>query len=265
MFIKSNTTDIVKPSIKDEKAIENIKKAAQIAQEAIDLAFEYSLSGTRASKIDKDVEKFIKSKGAYPANLEVPEYGFSTSISIGNEIAHGRPTNKKILVQGDIICIDIGVKYNGYYADCARTMVVKGNQLSSTNKKAYKLIKACKESLEHAIYKLRPNILLSTYGKEVEKKVNEYGYSIIKSLTGHGVGYEYHEAPYIYNFYHPNNDVKLEENMVLALELMITEGSDKYIIENDGWTISTADYSFAAHFEHTVLIKKNGVEILGID
>ncbi len=86
MFIKSNTTDIVKPSIKDEKAIENIKKAAQIAQEAIDLAFEYSLSGTRASKIDKDVEKFIKSKGAYPANLEVPEYGFSTSISIGNEI-----------------------------------------------------------------------------------------------------------------------------------------------------------------------------------
>ena len=131
-------------------------------------------------------------------------------------------------------------------------------------KKAYKLIKACKESLEYAIYKLRPNILLSTYGKEVEKKVNEYGYSIIKSLTGHGVGYEYHEAPYIFNFYHPNNDVMLEPNMVLALELMITNGTDQYAKEKDGWTLSTPDYSLAVHFEHTVLITNSGVEILGI-
>ena len=263
MFIK-DSIDIVKPSIKDDKAIENIRKAALIAQNAIDLAFSFCKSGTRASKIDKEVEKYIKSQNGYPANLEVSGYGFATSVSIGNEIAHGIPSKKKILTHGKPVCIDIGVRYNGYYADCARTTIVKGN-LGSANKEIYKLISACKESLEYGIFKLKPKTLLSEYGKNVEKKVNEYGYNIVKSLTGHGVGYEYHEAPYIFNFYHPNNDIILEQNMVLALELMITNGSNKYSIEKDGWTLSTDDNSLAVHFEHTVLITNDGVEILGLD
>lgn len=263
MFIK-DSIDIVKPSVKDDKAIENIRKAALIAQNAIDLAFSFCKSGTRASKIDKEVEKYIKSQNGYPANLEVSGYGFATSVSIGNEIAHGIPSKKKILTHGKPVCIDIGVKYNGYYADCARTTIVKGN-LGSVNKEIYKLISACKESLEYGIFKLKPKTLLSEYGKNVEKKVNEYGYNIVKSLTGHGVGYEYHEAPYIFNFYHPNNDIVLEKNMVLALELMITNGSNKYSIEKDGWTLSTDDNSLAVHFEHTILITNDGVEILGLN
>ena len=96
MFIK-DSIDIVKPSIKDDKAIENIRKAALIAQNAIDLAFSFCKSGTRASKIDKEVEKYIKSQNGYPANLEVSGYGFATSVSIGNEIAHGIPSKKKYL------------------------------------------------------------------------------------------------------------------------------------------------------------------------
>ena len=262
MFIKE-MKGIVKPSIKDDEAIGNIRKAAQIAQESIDLAFKLCISGVRASKVDKEVEKFIKEQNAYPANFEVPDYGFATSISSGNEIAHGRPTNNKILVHGEPVCVDVGVKYNGYYADCARTVVIEGG-MGSVNHRAYKLLDACKKSLEYSIYKLKPNVLLSEYGKNIENKVHEYGFSVIKSLTGHGVGYEYHEAPYIFNFYHPNNDVILEPNMVLALELMITNGTDKYEKEKDGWTLSTPDYSLAVHFEHTVLITQTGVEILGI-
>ena len=162
MFIK-DSIDIAKPIIKDDKAIENIGKAASIAQ-SIDLAFTFCKSGIRASKIDKEVEKYIKSQNGF----EVSNYGFATSISIGNEIAHG-------------------------------------------------------------------------------------------------VGYEYHEAPYIFNFYHPNNYIILDPNMVFAFELMIKNGSDKYSIEEDGWTISTNDSSLGVHFEHTVLITKDVFEILGIN
>ena len=155
MFIKE-VKEIVKPSIKDDNAIENIRKAAKIAQDSINLAFKLCMSGVRASKVDKEVEKYIKSQNAYPANFEVPDYGFATSISSGNEIAHGRPTNNKILVHGEPVCVDVGVKYNGYYADCARTIVIEGG-MGSVNHRAYKLIEACKKASLHDFIMSLPN------------------------------------------------------------------------------------------------------------
>lgn len=260
-------TDYIKdtliPSIKDDKAIENIIKAAFIANESLDLACSLALSGVRASYIDKEVEKFIIRSGAYPANLEVENYGYATSISRASEIAHGTPTKNKILMHGEPVCIDLGVKYNGYYADSARSIVVNGSR-GYVNHTAYKMVDLCKEALENAIYVLKPGVLLSKYGKTVQKKVKEAGFTVVKFLTGHGIGYEYHEAPHIFNFYHPNNDVPLKKNMVLAFELMITNGSDRYKIDKDGWTLCTEDYSLAVHFEHTVLITETGVEILGL-
>lgn len=253
----------VTANIKDDIAIENIRIAASIAQNSLVLACDLALSGVRASKIDKEVEKFIIEKGGYPANLEVENYGYATSISKASEIAHGTPTRNKILLHGEPVCIDIGVKYNGYYADCAKTLVVK-NSNGYVNHTAYKMIDTCKYALESAIYKLKPGVLLSEYGRAVQQKVKDDGFTVVKFLTGHGVGYEYHESPHIFNFYHPNNDIPLEQGMVFAFELMITNGSDRYKKDKDGWTLYTEDSSLAVHFEHTVLITEHGIEILGL-
>lgn len=265
MFINETST-IVKPTVKTKEAIYNIKKAATISHKAIDLAFKYCSVGVDTYFINKKIEDFILSQNATPANLEVENYGFASSISVGSEIAHSIPRKNNILNSGMPVCVDVGVNYNGYYADCARTIIVKNKvgMSSITNKEAPRLISSCKKALEYGIQKLKPNVYLSEYGRAVEKKVSEYGYYIFKSLTGHGVGYKYHESPYIFNFYHKSNDIILEPNMVFAFELMITNGSDKYITSDDGWTLKSVDNSLSAHFEYTVLITDNGAEILGI-
>ena len=265
MFINDNTT-ILRPRVKTKEAIYNIKKAAIISHKAIDLAFKYCSVGVDTYFINKKIEEFILSQNATPANLEVSNYGFASSISVGTEIAHGVPRKNNILEAGMPVCVDIGINYNGYYADCARTIIVKNKTgiSSITNKDTPRLISSCKKALEYGISKLKPNVYLSEYGRAVEKKVSEYGYVIFKSLTGHGVGYEYHEYPYIFNFYHKNNDIILESNMVFAFELMISNGDDKYFVSDDGWTLKSLDNSLSAHFEYTVLITENGSEILGV-
>lgn len=248
--------------VKDEKTIENVIKASYIANEALDLAQSLSLSGTRSSYIDKEVEKFIKSQSAYPANLEVEGFGYSLCISKSSEIAHGKPTSKKILVSGDPVCIDVGVKYNSCYADVARSFVVDG--IGHHDKLLNRMTSVCKVALEESIKILKPGMLLSNYGKKVDAIVTEMGFNTVKFLTGHGIGLKYHEPPHIYNFYHPHNNIELKENMIFAFELMITNGSDRYKRDIDGWTLHTADGSLAVHFEHTVLITMDGAKILGV-
>lgn len=257
-------SDMVIPTEKDTFAIENISKAAIIAHRALVFAESITMAGIRASFIDKEVEKFIFSNGGYPANLEVEGYGYSICVSKGDEIVHGPPRPQKILFFGDLVCIDVGVKYNGYYADCAVSFVVGGRK-SHINRIPYKMIRACKIALENSIGILKPGVLLSNYGRRVSFIVERAGFSVLKLLTGHSIGCHYHEMPKIYNFYHSSNDIILKENMVFAFELMITNGSDQCQKELDGWTLSTTDGSMAAHFEHTVLITENGTKILNTD
>ncbi len=260
-----NSTDSFKHLVKSQEVIDNVEKAAVIAHKALNLAQRLSLSGTRASYVDKQIEDFIISENAYPANLEVEGFGHSVCISKSSEIVHGLPSSKKILVSGDLVCMDVGVKYNGCYADVARSFLVETTTGASVNDKALaKMNSVCKVSLEMAIGILKPGMLLSEYGRTVDTLVKEFGFTTMKFLTGHAIGKKYHEAPHIYNFYHPNNDIELKENMVFAFELMITNGSDRYKKDDDGWTLHTADGSLAVHFEHTVLIEKTGSRILGI-
>lgn len=249
--------------VKDEVAVENIKIASRIGNKAIELASSMCFAGTRANVIDKEVHSFLLNSGAYPANLEVKDYNYATCISVGSEIAHGIPSLNKVLHNGDIVCIDVGVKYKNYYADCARTTIVRSSK-TSVDRKDIDMIIVCKSSLEKAIKNLKAGSLLSEYGRRVNEYVNEGGFNVVKFLTGHGTGYKYHEEPNIYNFYHPHNDIVLEKNTVLSFELMITDGIDKYKKEEDGWTLCTVDGSHAVHFEHTVLIKENEAEILDI-
>lgn len=255
----------VTPPIKDNISISNIREAATIAQNALRLTETVLLSGVRASYIDKKIEEYILSRSAYPANLEVPKFGFATCISSSDEIVHGIPTSKKILFSGDVVSVDIGVKYDGCYADCAKTFIVGGATVNSMNKLSYKMIYTCKTILEEAIKVLKPGVFLSEYGKKIEELISRTEYTVFKFLTGHSIGNSYHELPRVFNFYHKSNDIPLSENMVFALELMLTNGNGKYMKDNNGWTLKTSDGSIGVHTEHTVLITENGATILGVN
>ncbi len=246
---------------KDSVAIENISLAAIIGYKSLALAESLMLPGIRASFIDKQVENFIVSNGAFPANLEIKDYKYSTCICKSNEVVHGPPRQKKILFFGDLVSIDIGVKYNGYYAGVAGSFVVGGGD-SHINKLPHKMIRTCQVALENAIGILKPGMLLSEYGTRVNLVVEKAGFTVFKLLTGNSIGHKYHEAPRIYNFYHPDNDIEIKENMVFAFELMITDGTGEYKKDKDGWTLRTEDGTNAAHFEHTVLITATGAKIL---
>ncbi len=250
------------PIIKDRTTISKINKASSIALNALSYSSMLLMAGTRANILDKQIAQYIIEQGGSPANYEIAGYGYATSISVESEIAHGLPKPLKLLKHSDVVCIDIGVKYKDVYADFAKTFVVGGT--SKADEDALTLIRTCDNALKKSIRILRLGGMLSDYGKTVDKIVKENGFKIIKFLTGHGVGEKYHERPYIYNFYHPENDIVLKEGMVFAFELMITNGSDKYRKHEDGWTLYTYDGSIAVHFEYTVAMLKSGPKILGM-
>lgn len=250
------------PIIKDGFTISKIEKASSIALKALSYSSMLLVAGTRANKLDEQVAQYIIGQGASPANYEIEGYGYATSISVANEIAHGLPKQIKLLKHFDVVCIDIGIKYKDVYADFAKTFVVGG--LSKISKLTANLITTCDYALIKSIQALKCGGMLSDYGKTVDEIVKTNGFKTVKFLTGHGVGKKYHEQPYIYNFYHPENDIVLEEGMVFAFELMITNGSDKYKKHEDGWTLYTDDGSIAVHFEYTVAILKSGPKILGM-
>ncbi len=250
-----------KPIIKDRGIVYKIDEASSIALKAIEYSKTLLEPGTRANVVDSLVAKYIEKLGATPANYEVEGYGYATSISVANEIAHGLPNKVKLLKYGDIVCIDIGIKYQNVYADFAKTFVVGG--INAIDKDLQSIIYACDYALKESIKMLKTGSFLSDYGRHVDKIVKYTGFTTVKFLTGHGVGVEYHEPPYVFNFYHPENDIVLEEGMVFAFELMITNGSDKYSKSDDGWTLCTEDGRTAVHFEYTVAISETGAKILG--
>lgn len=260
MFI-DNLDDKSEPLIKDNLTVIRINEASAIALKALEYSRRLLVSGTRANILDSLIAKYIESLGATPANYEVEGYGYATSISVANEIAHGLPNKWKLLKHGDIVCVDIGVKYKGVYADCAKTFVVGG--YSATDNHCQNLIATCDNALRESINILKTGSLLSDYGRSVDKLVKDSGFTTVKFLTGHGVGVKYHEAPYVFNFYHPENDIVLKEGMVFAFELMVTNGSDKYTKSDDGWTLCVEEDKTAVHFEYTVYISNNGAKILG--
>ncbi len=260
MYIDNMATD-TEPIIKDSATILKIRKASDIAVNALLYASSILRGGLRANKLDEMIAQYILDQNATPANYEIKDYGYATSISVANEIAHGLPKPLKLLKHKDVVCIDLGVKYQGVYADFAKTFVIGG--LDCVDTEISNLIKICDYALRRSINALKTGGMLSDYGRMVNDLVSRNGFKTVKFLTGHGVGLQYHEAPHIYNFYHPENDVILKEGMVLAFELMITNGSDKYKRHKDGWTLYTDDDTIAVHFEYTVLITNKNALILG--
>jgi methionyl aminopeptidase len=189
-----------------------------------------------------------KNQAGYPATL---------CTSLNSEVVHGIPTEVRILKSGDIVGLDCGLMKNSYFADMAVTMAV-----GQINPLAKKLLTATKHALDLAIKKIKPGVYLGDISATIQKFVEENGFSVVRELTGHGIGKKLHEKPAIFNFGQKGTGPILEAGMVLAIEPMVNAGKWQVKTAADGWTIVTADGSLSVHFEHTVLVTKKGAEVL---
>jgi len=213
--------------------------------------------GISTLELDKLAERLIIEAGCQPAFKGLNGYPATLCVSVNNEVVHGLPSEKKILKNGDIVDLDLGLKYKGFYSDMARTYPI-----GKITRKAKKLIKVTKKSLDLAIKIIKPGIYLGDISSTIQKYVEKNGFSVVRSLTGHGIGRKLHEEPAIFNFGKPKTGPILKEGMVFAIEPMVNEGSPEVKISKDNWTVVTADGTLSAHFEDTVAVTKNGYKIL---
>ena len=220
--------------------------------------------GVNTAELDLAAEHAIRSRGAVPAFLNYqPEgasypYPATLCVSINDEVVHGIPNEKRILRDGDVLSLDAGLSYQGYFVDAARTVIVGGKG----DRKAQELIDATRESLSAAISVVRPGKHIGDIGAAVMRVAANHAFAIVEDLGGHAVGAEVHEKPFIANEGKEGTGEELVEGMVLAIEPMLAEGKGAIILDEDEWTYRMEDGKRAAHFEDTILVTATGAEIL---
>lgn len=212
--------------------------------------------GITTAYLDEFSESFIRSKDCLPSCKGYEGYPASICTSINDEVVHGIPSVRK-LKNGDIITIDVVTSYKGYMADTARTYKV-----GSVSKEVSDLLKYTEEALYKGLSVIKEGVKLNEVCKAIESVAIEHNYGVIRELTGHGVGKEMHEDPYIPNYSNNESELILKEGMTLAIEPMFSLKARKVWILDDNWTIVTQDGSPAAHYEHTIVVTKEGYKIL---
>lgn len=249
--------------IKSKKEIDYIRESCKIVAETLQLLKANVRTGITTLELDKIAEDYIRSNNATPAfkgysQGGAPGFPGSICASLDDEVVHGIP-GSRVLKDGEIISIDIGVIKNGFFGDAALTVAV-GN-ISTENKK---LMEVTERSLYLGIEQAVVGNRVHDISNAVQSYVEENGFSIVRDLCGHGVGKFLHEDPSIPNFGKKGTGPKLKNGMTLAIEPMVNAGKYNVTTANDGWTILTADGSTSAHFEHTILINNSSPEILTV-
>ena len=243
-------------SIKSEEEVELLRIAGEITGSTHNYLKPYIKPGITTLELDKLAEDYILSRGASPSFKGYDGFPGTVCASINNEVVHGIPSGRT-LKEGDIITLDIGACWKGYHGDSAWTYAV--GEIS--DKKKY-LLEHTEKSLFKGLEAIHDGCHVGDIGYAVSKYANEHGLGVVRELVGHGVGTDVHEEPDVPNYGARGTGPVLKEGMVIAVEPMLNLGSRKvYILEN-GWTIITADGKPSAHFEHTVLVTKDGYEIL---
>ncbi len=242
--------------LKSEDEIKKMAESCRIVAEVLEGIKKNIAPGVSTKEIDGFAESFIITRGAQPAFKGYRGYPASVCTSINEQVVHGIPSSQK-LKDGDIISLDMGVLYKGFYGDAAVTLPV-----GSVSNQAKKLISVTEQALEAGMEKAVSGNRLSDISSAIQVCVEAEGFSIVRSFVGHGIGRELHEEPQIPNFGKQGEGPELRPGMTLAIEPMVNAGGWEVIILNDGWTAVTKDRSLSAHFEHTVAITKNGLNIL---
>lgn len=246
-------------SLKSERELNQMRKAgsivAQILQEMVALV----QPGISTGEIDHFAESRCKDLRVIPAFKGYHGFPASVCISINDEVVHGIPSYKRNLKEGDIVGLDFGVIYEGWFGDSARTVAV-----GKVSPEAQKLMDVTLESLNLGIQECREGNRLFDIGHAVQKYVEGYGYGVVREFVGHGIGRALHEEPQVPNYGPKGKGLLLKAGMILAIEPMINAGSHEVRVLKDGWTAVTLDRSLSAHFEHTVAITPSGPEILTV-
>lgn len=243
-------------SIKSEREIELLKVAGQIVGDTHKYLIPFIKPGITTKELDNLAHKYIISRGATPSFLGYEGYPGSICTSVNEEVVHGIPSNRK-LKNGDIISIDIGACYKGYHGDSAWTYTV-----GHVNKEALDLMKHTEESLFAGLSVVKEGAHIGDIGYAVSEVAKKYNLGVVKELVGHGVGSYLHEDPDVPNYGRQGTGPVLKAGMVIAVEPMLNLGTPNIYILDDDWTIITADDKPSAHFEHTVVVTKDGYEIL---
>ena len=242
--------------LKSEREIRIIRENGEIVGLTLSYLKEKIKPGIKTIELDRLAEEFIVKNKAIPAFKGYRGYPGNICTSINNEVVHGIP-GERVLKEGEIISVDIGVLKDGFYADGAWTFPV--GEISNQNKR---LLKVTLKSLEAGISQAQVGNRLGDISSTVQSEAERNGYSVVRDLTGHGIGRHMHEDPPIPNFGSPGSGLLLKEGMVLAIEPMVNAGGYEIKTLEDNWTVVTLDGSFSAHFEHTIAITNNGPEIL---
>ena len=245
-------------TLKSAREIDIMARAGAIVARTLDLVGTLVRPGVSTEELDREAERFIRThNGATPSFKGL--YGFPKTlcISINEEIVHGIPSPTRILREGNIVSIDVGVYLEGFHADAARTFPV--GQISP---EAERLLAATREALAAGIAQAKLGNHVGDIGHAVQGVAEAAGFGVVRELVGHGVGTRMHEDPQVPNHGQPRRGPRLQVGMTLAIEPMITAGSYLTKVLDDKWTVVTSDASLAAHFEHTVAVTANGPRIL---
>jgi methionyl aminopeptidase len=236
--------------------IAKIAAAGAILADCIDALTEAAAPGVTTAELDRIAEKFIRRHRGVPTFLGYRGFPASICASPNDMVVHGIP-GKYRAAEGDLLSIDVGVTLEGYVADSAVTL-----PMGAVEPEAQRLLDVTRESLEAGIAECREGRRLGDISHAVQEVVEAAGFSVVRSLVGHGVGKEMHEDPQIPNYGDPGRGPRLEEGMVFAIEPMVNAGAYEVVVADDGWAIHTADGSLSAHFEHTVAVGKRGPQVL---
>jgi len=242
--------------LKSPREIERMRASCQIVAEVLALLAGYIKPGITTLELEEIALKETVKHKAKAAFKGYCNYPYALCCSPNQQVVHGMPTREP-LKSGDILSLDFGVLYDGYYGDAAMTFPI-----GMVSDRILELLSVTEQSLYKGIEKAIPSNRLFDISYAIQSYVEEHGFSVVRDFVGHGIGKNLHEDPQIPNFGKPSQGVRLKEGMVFAIEPMINEKSHEVKILADGWTVVTVDGGFSAHFEHTVAITKNGPDIL---
>jgi methionyl aminopeptidase len=244
--------------LKSAREIEMMAEGGKILAATVQMLRREVRAGMSTLDLDAIAEEFIRSHpGATPAFKGLYDFPGTLCTSINQEIVHGIPSRKRVLNEGDVISIDVGVGYKGYFTDSATTVPV-----GTIDAETARLLEVTERSLQAGIAAAVPGNHLGDIGSAVQKVVEAAGFSVVRDLVGHGIGVEFHEEPQVPNYGKPKRGLKLVPGLTIAIEPMVNIGGPATRTLADKWTIVTVDGSRSAHFEHTVAITENGNRVL---
>ncbi|MCK5130703.1 MAG: type I methionyl aminopeptidase [Candidatus Sabulitectum sp.] len=245
--------------IKNAADIEKMRKAGRLAAQLLNHIEPYVKEGVTTLCLNDLCVVFTRMHGAISAPLNYGGFPKSICTSINNVVCHGIPSVKDILKNGDIVNIDVTVILDGFHGDTSRTFII-----GEVDGKIRDFVRRTESAMYMGIEAVKPGKYFYEIGKMIEKYIGKFGYSIVRDYTGHGIGQKFHENPQVFHHFTRENKIRLRKGMIFTVEPMINMGSSYRVktSRSDGWTVTTADGSLSAQFEHTILVTDDGVEIL---